>query len=134
MLVAEKVNSALEQLRPTQEKVDIAVKTAVEVAQPSRVFLFGSWARGESRWDSDLDLAVVMPETDGAKLGAIRRNLRRRLDEVPMTIDLVLTTEDVMNRFSGAINSIYHHIVSEGKVAYERQPAHTGADSPHQSR
>jgi predicted nucleotidyltransferase len=27
-----------------------------------RVFLFGSWSRGESRGDSDIDLAIVSPD------------------------------------------------------------------------
>jgi hypothetical protein len=40
MTIAEKVRAALKELAPTQEKVDLAVKTAVEVAQPSRVILF----------------------------------------------------------------------------------------------
>ena len=69
VLTAEKVRSALETLSPTQEKVDLAVKTAVEIAQPSRVILFGSWARGEAQWDSDLDLAVLMPDAFLDRLG-----------------------------------------------------------------
>jgi predicted nucleotidyltransferase len=54
MLAAEKVRAVLEELAPAQEKVDRAVKTAIEVTQPSRVILFGSWPRGEAKWDSDL--------------------------------------------------------------------------------
>jgi predicted nucleotidyltransferase len=63
MLTSDQVRAALEALAPTQEKVDLAVKTAVEVAKPSRVILFGSWPRGEAKWDSDLDLAVLMPDS-----------------------------------------------------------------------
>ena len=63
MLIADKVRAALEELAPTQEKVDLAVKTTVEIAQPSRVILFGSWPRGEARWDSDLDMDVPMPNS-----------------------------------------------------------------------
>ena len=48
---------------PTQEKVDLAVKAVVEVAHPTRVILFGSWARGLARWDVHLDLAVVFPDS-----------------------------------------------------------------------
>lgn len=63
MLTKEQVRAALEALSPTEEKVDLAVKAAVEIAQPSRVILFGSWARGEARWNSDLDLAVLLPDS-----------------------------------------------------------------------
>jgi predicted nucleotidyltransferase len=129
MQTAEKVRAALEALSPTQEKVDLAVKTAVGIAQPSRVILFGSWARGEARWNSDLDLAVLLPDAAEPELGSVHRKLRRKLDELPMTIDLVLATEGYASRFRGSINSIYYRILQDGQVAYEQRPVHTGTDS-----
>lgn len=110
------------------------MKAAVEIAQPSRVILFGSWARGEAQWDSDLDLAVLMQDSAEETLGAIHRNLRRKLDELPLTIDLVVTTEGAAGRFRGSINSIYHRILEDGLLAYEQRPVHTGADSSYQGR
>ncbi len=85
MLTAEKVRAALEELSPTQEKVDLAVKTAVEIAQPSRVILFGSWPRGDARWDSDLDMAVLMPDSFLDRLGQIHRRIRSKLSALPAT-------------------------------------------------
>lgn len=131
---AEKVRAALENLRPTPEKVDMAVRIAVEIAQPSRVILFGSWARGEARWNSDLDLAVFLPDSSEPELGSIHRKLRRKLDEVPMTIDLVVTTEGCADQFRGAVNSIYHRILQDGQVAYEQKSLHAGTDSSDQGR
>jgi predicted nucleotidyltransferase len=125
----EKVRAALEDLSPTKEKVDLAVKLSVEIAHPSRVILFGSWPRGEAKWDSDLDLAVLISDADEPKLGEIRRALRRRLDEIPMSIDLVMTTEEFANRFRGEINSIYSRILREGQVAYEQRPLHASTGS-----
>jgi predicted nucleotidyltransferase len=132
MLAVEQIRNALEKLAPTQEKVDQAVRTAIEAANPSRVILFGSWARGEARWDSDLDMAVLMPDSAEPRLAEIRRALRRRLDFVPMTIDLVIATEEFANRFRGEVNSIYRGILLDGLVAYEQQPLHTSASSSHQ--
>src|ERR1035438_8927747 len=129
MQIAEKVRTALEALSPTQEKVDLAVKTAVEIAQPSRVILFGSWARGDAKWDSDLDMAVLMPDTAEERLGEIHRSIRSKLEEIPMTIDLVVTTEGTAGQFHGSINSIYHRILTQGQVAYEHDTAHTSANS-----
>lgn len=134
MQTAERVRAALEELAPTQGKVDLAVKTAVEVAQPSRVILFGSWPRGEAKWDSDLDMAVLMPDSAEPDLGSIHRSLRRKLSEIPMTIDLVVTTEGCAGQFLGSINSIYHRILTQGQVAYEQQFAHAGGETSHQSR
>jgi predicted nucleotidyltransferase len=128
MLNAEEVRAVLEELAPTQEKVDRAVKIAVEVTQPSRVILFGSWPRGEAEWDSDLDLAVLMPDSAEAELGTIHRNLRHVLEQVPMSIDLVVTTLSCAEQFRGSVNSIYHRILTEGQVAYERSLVYTGAN------
>ncbi|MDR3751294.1 MAG: nucleotidyltransferase domain-containing protein [Terracidiphilus sp.] len=132
MLTAEKVRAVLAGFTPTQEKVDLAVKAAVEIAQPSRVILFGSWARGEARWDSDLDLAVLLPDSSESHLGSVHRSLRRKLDELPMTIDLVVVTEGFAGQFRGSINSIYHRILQDGLVAYEQRPVLAGTDSSHQ--
>lgn len=134
MLTADKVRTALEALSPTQEKVDLAVKTAVEIARPSRIILFGSWARGEARWDSDLDLAVLMPDSSESQLASVHRNLRRKLDELPMTIDLVVATEGSAGRFRNSVNSIYHRILQDGQVAYEQRPVHAGTDSSDKGR
>ncbi|MGA3373537.1 MAG: nucleotidyltransferase domain-containing protein [Terracidiphilus sp.] len=134
MLTAEKVRAALEELTPTQEKVDRAVKLAVEIAQPSRVILFGSWPRGEAKWDSDLDMAVLMPDSAEPEFGSIHRNLRRKLSEIPMTIDLVVTTEGCASQFLGSINSIYHRILTQGQVTYEQPLVDLGGEASHQGR
>lgn len=133
MLAAEKVRAALEALAPTQEKVDLAVRTAVEIAQPSRVILFGSWARGEAKWDSDLDMAVLMPDLYLDRLGEVHRRIRAKLLEIPMTIDLVVTTEGTASQFLGSVNSIYHRILTQGQIAYEHEAAYPSANSSYQS-
>jgi uncharacterized protein len=112
-----------ESWRPTQEKVDLAVKTAVEIANPSRVYIFGSWARGEAGIDSDLDLAVFLPDSMKPVGGAIEDRLLEVLDDLPMSIDLVVAFETTVKDFSASVNSIFCRILREGKLVYE-QPDH----------
>lgn len=132
MMTAEQVRDVLSVLTPTQEKVDLAVRKVVECLDPSRVIVFGSWARGQARWDSDVDLAVVLPNHAEPALPDIRKSLRKKLAEIPMTIDLVLATEEHFAQFSDSVNSIYYNIQKDGKVAYERESSHAVADSADQ--
>lgn len=57
-----------------------------------RVYLFGSWARGEQRRTSDIDIAI---EHDGALSSDLVMNIRELLEEsiVPYRVDVVDLTE-----------------------------------------
>ena len=118
-MTAEKVRAALEALRPTQKKVDLAVKTAVEVAHPSRVFIFGSWARGEANDSSDLDLAIFLDDDRKVEIGDLRKKIRTGLGDLRMSIDLIIATEGYVKEFLSSINSVYYQIVNEGKLVYD---------------
>ena len=119
MLTDEKARTALEALAPTQAKVDLAVKAAVEIAKPSRVFIFGSWERGEAKWDSDLDQAVFLPDDRKSELGELRKKIRHGLSEIPMTIDLIVASEGYVAEFLSSVNSVYYKIVHRGRLVYD---------------
>jgi predicted nucleotidyltransferase len=120
MLTAEKLEDFRQSWRPTPEKVDLAVKAAVELARPSRVFIFGSWARGEATADSDLDLAVLVPEERRNEIPELRRQIGRQLEQIRMSVDLIVVTEDYFWKFRSSINSIYYKIANQGKMIYEQ--------------
>jgi len=126
MLTAEKVEEFRQSWRPTPEKVDLAVKTAIEVAHPSRVFLFGSWARGEATADSDLDLAVLVADERMNEIPELRRQISRQLESIRMSVDLILVTEEYFSKFRSSINSIYYKIANQGKLVYEQHAGSMG--------
>ncbi|MGH9604823.1 MAG: nucleotidyltransferase domain-containing protein [Terracidiphilus sp.] len=118
-LTAEKLEEFRQSWRPTQEKVDLAVKTAIEVAHPSRVIVFGSWARDEATVDSDLDLAVFVPDEREDEIGELRKKIRSGLDGLRMSIDLIIAPEGYVREFLSSINSVYYQIINEGKLVYD---------------
>lgn len=119
MPTAEKLEDFQQSWRPTHEKVDQAVKTTIEVAKPSRVFVFGSWARGDTKVDSDLDLAVFLDDDRIGEISDLRKELRSRLGSLKMSVDLIVATEGYVHEFLTSINSVYYQIVNEGKLVYD---------------
>jgi len=134
MLTAEKLEDFRQSWRPTPEKVDLAVKTAIEIARPSRVFIFGSWARGEASIDSDLDLAVFVPDERTNEIGEMRKAILRAFGNIRMSIDLVFASEGYAAEFLDSINSIYYKILRTGKLVYDDRNQEAGAGTPDQSR
>ena len=72
-MVKETVLNIIQNYLHTLKKSDI---------QASRAVLFGSWARGEQREESDIDLIVIAPEFDNG----LDRNLIDKLWELRVSI------------------------------------------------
>jgi predicted nucleotidyltransferase len=73
----------------TEDKVQAAVDRIVEAGRPRSVILFGSYARGESRPGSDLDILVIVDDSV-ANTRAESVRLRRALRGISMPVDIVV--------------------------------------------
>lgn len=85
---------------------------------PVRIILFGSHARGQGRPDSDLDLLVVLPHVANKRLAAVE--IRRALNGVPVSKDIVVTTPEEIAQRGNVIGLVLRPALREGKVIYER--------------
>lgn len=91
-----------------------------EEFKPEKIILFGSYAYGKPRPDSDIDLLVVMPFEGGHFHQAFR--IRQRLAlSLPMDL-LVYTPEQLQYRLDIG-DSFMREIVERGKVIYEADHA-----------
>lgn len=88
------------------------------VSSPEQIILFGSYARGESGPDSDLDLLVVEAGIEAPRRESVR--LRRALRGLLIPIDVLVATPQQIARYQDAIGLIYGPAVREGRVIYER--------------
>ena len=92
---------------PSITQVEL-VKVAQLIAESTsvdRIILFGSRAKGDAQVDSDVDLAVVMPE--GADLRAGLKTIHRALWPRPFPVDVVpITASDWLNRRSQLVREI----------------------------
>ncbi len=93
-----------------------AIKALVDAANPERIILFGSHARGDAREDSDVDFLVIESRVDDRAKEMVR--LRRVLRPLRIPVDvLVYSTEDVV-RWGDQPGSALYWALREGKVVY----------------
>lgn len=71
--------------------LDEIVQRLVAVLHPVEVYLFGSYAGGNPDSDSDVDLLVVVPDTNVSCRELARRG-RRSLWGIGIPVDLVVCT------------------------------------------
>jgi uncharacterized protein len=81
-----------------------------------RVVLFGSWARGEAKPDSDVDLLVI----DAPNCDRSRRyvEVRRHLGRFGRPIDLIVVTPEEFER-EQALGGLVSDVLVEGVVLYD---------------
>lgn len=104
--------------------IDYVIRTIVEHFRPERIILFGSQARGDARWDSDLDLCVIMESAERPVQRIITVASIFKLPSWPMDI-VVYTPEEYAARRQSR-GTFAHTIDTEGRVLYDaRVPIHS---------
>lgn len=102
--------------RPPQELIDEVVRQIVEVAQPLRIILFGSAARGEWNENSDLDILVVMPS--GTPRRETLRLINRRLARLKCPKDVFVATQEDVDLNADDWSLILYPALREGIDVY----------------
>ena len=104
---------------PLPECLPDAIRRLARELNPHQIILFGSWARGDARPDSDLDLLIVMPEVENKRETAIQA--MRALGDLPVSKDVVVTTPDEILARGDEIGLILRPALREGVVVYEHE-------------
>jgi len=104
----------------SQNTIQQAVKRIVQTAQPNKVILFGSYARGDSTPDSDLDLMVILPGHPDKVAEMIR--LRQTIGAVGTGVDVLVFSEDEALRRGQVPGTVVYWANKEGKVLYDATP------------
>ena len=95
------------------------VDRIVQRFDPIKIILFGSWARGSAREDSDLDLLIVLAKTAHARKSAIQ--IGNSLSNLPVGKDIIVTTPEDIERYGKTVGNILLPALTEGKVIYENR-------------
>ena len=98
--------------------LDNIIGRIVEVADPEKIILFGSAARGGMSCDSDIDLLIIKEGADALDLMA---RIYRRLHGVGAAVDAIVVTPDDVERFKSSHALVIKPALQEGTVVYEAQ-------------
>jgi uncharacterized protein len=101
---------------PTAERLNDDVNRLVAAAQPLKVILFGSHARGEADDRSDVDLLIIEPTVSNRYEEMIRLN--RALKGMLMPVDLLVISEQEFEARSRIPGTVEHAARKEGRVLY----------------
>ena len=100
----------------SQDTLNDIIRRVVEVAEPERIILLGSAARGEMNRNSDVDLLVVK---DGSDLRRLTAKIYRRLYGVGAAVDIVMVTPQDVERYRDSHALVIKPALREGTVMYE---------------
>lgn len=106
------------QILPTEPDYEGIARRIVEVADPDKIILFGSRARGDHHADSDIDIMVVMKRI--ADRGKLIMEMRRAVGYTGVGTDiLAYSTREISQRADWSSSPI-SSALKEGRVLYER--------------
>lgn len=98
------------------EKIEAAVRILSVAVRPARIILFGSYARGDARDDSDLDLLVIEPQVEDRAKEMVR--LRRLLRPLRIPADILVYSAEEVARWGEQPGSALYWALREGKVVH----------------
>jgi len=102
-----------------QEMTDKIVKEI----HPQMIVLFGSYAKGTARPDSDLDFLIVEDGPFDAQRSrrAETTKLWKLFFDCRVPLDFLVYTPEEVQKWQSSRNHVVAHAMKEGKVLYERR-------------
>ena len=98
-----------------QETLDDIIRRVVETAEPERIILFGSAARGEMNRHSDVDLLIVKEGGDAR----LRARIYEKLYGVRVAVDAILVSPADVERYGNSHALVIKPALQEGRVVYD---------------
>lgn len=101
-------------------EIELIINCIIREYQPDKIILFGSWARGDAKKQSDIDLLVISDREK--RLPRYKRGLdiRLLLSQFQPPKDILFYTHEDVNRWRDVPQTFINTVLSEGQILYER--------------
>ncbi len=106
----------------TREFIERMTEEIVRTENPEKIYLFGSFARGDAREDSDVDILVVTnrPFDSHHSRRQVLSSIRQALSQFHVAKDILVLSAEEMEKWQHSTNHIASAIAREGIVLHER--------------
>lgn len=101
----------------SQEALEEIIRRIVRVAQPERIILFGSAARGSMGPNSDVDLLVIK-RGDFDRID-VMGDIYMNLIGVDFAVDVIVVTPEDVERYGRSHALAIKPALEEGKIVYD---------------
>lgn len=106
----------------SQIEIEKLVNTVVEIERPQKVVLFGSYANGKAHDESDVDLLVIVKQSNTSKLARMK-NIRQQLGKFNFNFskDVFIYTLEEIEEWKNVSQAFITTVLNSGKIMYENK-------------
>ncbi len=101
----------------TTDLLDRITQKLVVTLNPEQIILFGSYAYGDPTEDSDVDLLVIVSQSDEPRYRRARQAYKV-LRGIGIAKDILVMTRAEVDRKANIPSSLINQVLSQGKVLY----------------
>ena len=98
--------------------IDKIIPIIISKASPDQIVLFGSYARGENKEKSDIDLLIIKKELKNSFSIIDSIYMAFYENKIKIPVDLLAIDYDRYNEINNEIGYIYKTIKEQGRVIY----------------
>ncbi len=102
----------------TTDLLNQITQRLVSALEPEQIILFGSYAYGEPNQDSDIDLLVIVSQSDEPRYRRARVAYKA-LRGIGIPTDVIVMTREEIQRKLNVRSSLVSLAVNKGKLLYE---------------
>jgi uncharacterized protein len=101
----------------TTDLLDRITQNLVSSLKPEQIILFGSYAYGEPNEDSDVDLLVIVSQSDEPRYRRARQAYKA-LRGFGIATDAIVMTKEEVKRKMNVHSSLVHRAIHDGRILY----------------